>query len=58
LPVLYGDALKSSLCGSFPESVLSAFEGFFIAAVKDIPVMDSAEDPMSPALRVVHRRNV
>jgi hypothetical protein len=30
-----GDDLKPKLCGLFPESVLSALYGFFVAAVKD-----------------------
>ncbi len=39
LSVLYGDELKPELCGLFPESVLSALYGFFVAAVKDTLVI-------------------
>jgi hypothetical protein len=40
--VLYGDDLKPKLCGLFPESVLSALYGFFVAAVKGIDTSRSA----------------
>jgi hypothetical protein len=36
---LYGDDLKPELCGLFPESVLSALYGFFVATVKDTLVV-------------------
>jgi hypothetical protein len=39
LTVLYREDLKPELCGLFPESVLSALIGFFVAAVKDTLVV-------------------
>jgi hypothetical protein len=37
--VLYGNDLKPELSGLFPEPVLSALYGFFVAAVKDTLVV-------------------
>src|SRR5258708_20886279 len=53
--VLYGDELKSQLCGLFPESVLSALYGFFVAAVKDgfVVSLFSAEQVIHNACELV-----
>jgi hypothetical protein len=55
--VLYGDELKPELCGLFPESVLSALYGFFVAAVKDTFVIGfpSAEEMVNNPSELVSR---
>jgi len=55
--VLYGEDLKPELCGLFPESVLSALNGFFVAAVKDTLVVGfpSAEQMVNNPSELVSR---
>jgi hypothetical protein len=57
LSVLCGDELKPELCGLFPESVLSALYGFFVAAVKDTLVIGfpSAEQRVNNPSELVSR---
>ena len=43
-PVLWGDDLKPELSALFPESVLSALHGFFVAAVKGLRFCSSQRD--------------